>query len=63
MLRERLAGYFIQRRRRDIDDWHEPGLFPKHETAERSYRLSGDFERFLRRCARLLCRGGGGSGG
>ena len=46
LLRERLAGYFIQRRRRDIDEWHEPGLFPKHETAERSYRLSGDFERF-----------------
>jgi hypothetical protein len=46
VLRERLAGYFIQRRRRDIEEWREPGLFPTRETAERSYRLSGDFERF-----------------
>jgi superfamily II DNA or RNA helicase len=46
VLRERLAGYFIQRRRRDIEEWREPNLFPTRETAERSYRLSGDFERF-----------------
>ena len=33
-LREKLAAHFIQRRRRDIDAWHEPGLFPQHETSE-----------------------------
>ncbi|WP_374614241.1 hypothetical protein [Sphingorhabdus sp.] len=38
-LRERLARHFIQRRRRDIDAWREPGLFPQHETSELKYRL------------------------
>ena len=47
MLRERLAGYFIQRRRRDIDAWREPGLFPQREVTEIKYRLSGDYERFF----------------
>lgn len=46
LLRERLAGYFIQRRRRDIDAWREPGLFPQREVTELKYRLSGDYERF-----------------
>jgi superfamily II DNA or RNA helicase len=45
-LRERLAAYFIQRRRRDIEAWREPGLFPQREIAELKYRLSGDYERF-----------------
>jgi hypothetical protein len=45
-LRERLAGYYIQRRRRDIDAWREPGLFPQREVSEIKYRLSGDYERF-----------------
>jgi superfamily II DNA or RNA helicase len=44
--RERLANYFIQRRRRDIDAWREPGLFPKQESTEVQYRLGGDYERF-----------------
>lgn len=46
ILRERLAGYYIQRRRRDIDAWREPGLFPIREVTELKYRLSGDYERF-----------------
>jgi superfamily II DNA or RNA helicase len=46
ILRERLAGYYIQRRRRDIDAWREPGLFPQREVTELKYRLSGDYERF-----------------
>jgi len=46
VLRERLAGYYIQRRRRDIDAWREPGLFPQREVTEIKYRLSGDYERF-----------------
>lgn len=47
LLRERLAGYYIQRRRRDIDAWREPGLFPQREVSEIKYRLSGDYERFF----------------
>jgi superfamily II DNA or RNA helicase len=46
VLRERLAGYYIQRRRSDIDAWREPGLFPQREGTEIKYRLSGDYERF-----------------
>ena len=45
-LREKLAGHFIQRRRRDIDAWKEPGLFPTHETFNFPYRLSGEYEEF-----------------
>ena len=45
-LREKLAAHFIQRRRRDIDAWREPGLFPQHETSELKYRLTGDYENF-----------------
>lgn len=46
-LRERLAGYFIQRRRADIADWREPGLFPTRETSDLAYRLSGGHERLF----------------
>ena len=45
-LREKLAGHFIQRRRQDIAAWHEPELFPQHETSELKYRLAGDHEAF-----------------
>ena len=58
ILRERLAGYYIQRRRRDIDAWREPGLFPQREVTEIKYRLSGDYERFygaiLDYCAEVI---------
>lgn len=40
--RERLAGYFIQRRRGDIEAWKDPGLFPIRETKDQPYLLSGD---------------------
>jgi superfamily II DNA or RNA helicase len=46
VLRERLAGFYIQRRRRDIDAWREPGLFPQREISELKYRFSGAYERF-----------------
>lgn len=46
-LRERLAGYFIQRRREDIKDWREPGLFPEKQSVEVRYRLSGAHETFF----------------
>lgn len=47
-LREQLAGYFIQRRRADIEAWREPGLFPEHEASEVKYRLTGAYETFFR---------------
>jgi superfamily II DNA or RNA helicase len=46
-LRERLAGHFIQRRREDIKDWREPGLFPDKQSAEIRYRLTGHYESFF----------------
>lgn len=57
-LRERLASHFIQRRRRDIDAWKEPGLFPQHESSELKYRLNGEYEEFYGRildyCAEVI---------
>ena len=46
-LRERLANHFVQRRRPDIAEWHEGGLFPRRETKELTYELSGAWEAFL----------------
>lgn len=45
-LRERLARHFVQRRRPDIAEWKEGELFPRRETTEITYRLSGAWERF-----------------
>ncbi len=41
--RERLARHFVQRRRIDLvtGDWDEDRAFPKHETTEFAYHLSG----------------------
>ena len=47
-LRRRLANYFIQRRRKDINTWQEEGIFPELRTLEWKYRLSGEFETFYR---------------
>jgi superfamily II DNA or RNA helicase len=40
--RVRLARHFVQRRRIDITgrDWGEERIFPRHETAERPYKLT-----------------------
>jgi len=46
-LRERLAAHFIQRRRADITEWREPGLFPTRETTELTYRLGGAHEQLF----------------
>lgn len=46
-LRERLAHHFVQRRRPDIDEWKEGRLFPRRETMELTYALSGESERFF----------------
>ena len=57
-LRARLARHFVQRRRLDIAEWHEENLFPRRETRELTYKLSGAWERFfhdvLDYCAELV---------
>src|SRR5262249_18956350 len=46
-LRERLAAHLVQRRRPDITEWKEGNLFPRRETKELTYRLTGAWERFF----------------
>jgi hypothetical protein len=46
-LRERLAAHFVQRRRPDITEWKEGNLFPRRETKELTYKLTGTWERFF----------------
>jgi ERCC4-related helicase len=46
-LREKLANHFVQRQRVDIDEWHDSGIFPRRETANRPYTLSGQWESFF----------------
>ncbi|MEM7397303.1 MAG: DEAD/DEAH box helicase [Pseudomonadota bacterium] len=62
--RERLARHFVQRRRVDLieGDWDETRSFPKHETTEFSYRLTGphlDFqEAVIDYCLEVVSRAG-----
>ena len=62
-LRERLANHFVQRRRPDIAEWHEGDLFPRRETKELTYRLSGAWEAFFNEvldyCAEVVETGAG----
>lgn len=46
-MRERLARHFVQRRRPDIEEWKDSAVFPKRETADMPYSLSGRWERFF----------------
>ena len=46
-LRDRLANHFVQRRRPDIAEWHEGDIFPRRETKELTYELSGAWEAFF----------------
>jgi superfamily II DNA or RNA helicase len=46
-LREELGSYFVQRRRIDINEWHDQSLFPKRQTKESAYKLSGKWETFF----------------
>ena len=46
-LRERLARHFVQRRRPDIAEWQQGDIFPRRETKELTYKLSGAWEAFL----------------
>lgn len=47
-LRERLARYFVQRRRADIAEWRDAGsVFPDRQSAEDIYSLSGEWGRLF----------------
>jgi hypothetical protein len=61
-LREALAMHFVQRRRVDIDEWHDNNLFPRRETKEITYCLDGRWEGFFQRvldyCREVVQRAG-----
>ena len=62
-LRERLANHFVQRRRPDIAEWREGDIFPRRETKEITYKLSGAWETFFNEvldyCAEVVETGAG----
>jgi superfamily II DNA or RNA helicase len=62
-LRERLSRHFVQRRRPDIAEWQEGNLFPRRETKELTYELTGAwrtlFEDVLDYCATVVESAGG----
>lgn len=57
-LRNRLGNHFVQRRRPDIAEWQESALFPKRETKELTYTLTGAWDAFFKAvldyCAELV---------
>ncbi|MGE3841582.1 MAG: helicase-related protein [Vicinamibacterales bacterium] len=61
-LRDRLAAHFVQRRRPDIAEWKEGTLFPRRETKELTYTLTGDwgqlFDAVLDYCASVVATAG-----
>src|SRR5262249_26229500 len=46
-LRDQLSRYFVQRRRPDIAEWKEGNIFPKRETKELTYQLTGAWNAFF----------------
>lgn len=46
-LRDKLSRNFVQRRRPDIAEWKEGNLFPRRETKELTYKLTGAWEKFF----------------
>lgn len=46
-LREELAAYFVQRRRPDIQEWRDSGLFPKRVPSEATWRITGASHAFF----------------
>lgn len=46
-LREDLSQHFVQRRRKDIEEWQDTGIFPKRMIAELTYALSGAWGTFF----------------
>jgi hypothetical protein len=58
----RLAGHFVQRRRQDINEWNDEGVFPRRETTDLPYSLGGAWESFfdavLDYCSEVVLRAG-----
>jgi len=46
-LRDRLSRHFVQRRRPDIAEWQDGSHFPRRQTMELTYALTGAWERFF----------------
>lgn len=46
-LREDLARHFVQRRRKDIEEWQDESVFPRRMTAEVTYSLTGEWGAFF----------------
>ena len=46
-LRGRLARHFVQRRRPDIAEWRDGDIFPRRETRELTYKLTGAWDAFF----------------
>ncbi len=42
-LREDLARHFVQRRRKDIEEWQDLSVFPRRMTSEVTYNLTGEW--------------------
>lgn len=57
-LRRNLGDHFVQRRRPDIAEWQDSDIFPKRETKELTYKLTGAWDAFfnavLDYCAELV---------
>lgn len=46
-LRQQLARHFVQRRRKDIEEWQDNRIFPRRLTAELTYKLTGRWGSFF----------------
>lgn len=61
-LRVRLATQFVQRRRQDINEWNDEGVFPRRETTDLPYLLGGGwavfFDAVLDYCSEVVQRAG-----
>jgi len=61
-LRRRLSVHFVQRRRQDINEWSDEGVFPRRETTDLPYNLSGGwgvfFDAVLDYCSEVVERAG-----
>ncbi|MEO6098590.1 MAG: helicase-related protein [Fibrobacteria bacterium] len=59
-LREDLARHFVQRRRKDIEEWQDQSIFPRRMTKEITYALTGPWGDFFDRvqdyCTDLAAR-------
>lgn len=61
-LRARLARHFVQRRRQDIQEWNDSGVFPRRETTDLPFSQGGAWRDFLEAvldyCSEVVGRAG-----